>query len=186
MANEIEDEIEDETKNITKFQTGIQDRKHVFVLFYMSTCGPCKETKPKWIAFEKSNSDDDVVITHIEMNMLDKIDELIGEQPSGFPTMRYYKGKEFEDYDECSALEPKDRSTESFEKWLKLKTQNKEKTNIKGGKRIRRVRTRKVKRLNKHSIKRGGKWSMKYKKSINCRHPKGFSQKQHCKYGRKR
>ena len=31
----------------------------------------------------------------------------------------------------------------------------------------------------------GGKWSMKYKKSINCRHPKGFSQKQHCKYGRK-
>ena len=33
--------------------------------------------------------------------------------------------------------------------------------------------------------KTGGKWSMKYKKSINCRHPKGFSQKQHCKYGRK-
>jgi hypothetical protein len=33
--------------------------------------------------------------------------------------------------------------------------------------------------------KNGGKWSMKYKKSINCNHPKGFSQKQHCKYGRK-
>ena len=31
----------------------------------------------------------------------------------------------------------------------------------------------------------GGKWSMKYKKSIDCNHPKGFSQKQHCKYGRK-
>ena len=30
----------------------------------------------------------------------------------------------------------------------------------------------------------GGKWSRKYKKSINCRKPKGFSQKQHCKYGR--
>jgi hypothetical protein len=30
----------------------------------------------------------------------------------------------------------------------------------------------------------GGKWSMKYKKSINCNRPKGFSQKQHCKYGR--
>jgi hypothetical protein len=28
------------------------------------------------------------------------------------------------------------------------------------------------------------KWSLKYKKSINCSHPKGFSQKQHCKYGR--
>jgi transposase-like protein len=27
---------------------------------------------------------------------------------------------------------------------------------------------------------------MKYKKSINCRKPKGFSQRQHCKYGRKK
>ena len=31
---------------------------------------------------------------------------------------------------------------------------------------------------------RGGKWSKKYKKSINCNKPKGFSQKQHCKYGK--
>ena len=29
-------------------------------------------------------------------------------------------------------------------------------------------------------------WSAKYKKSINCKRPKGFSQRQHCKYGRKR
>ena len=32
---------------------------------------------------------------------------------------------------------------------------------------------------------RGGKWSLKYKRSIDCNHPKGFSQRQHCKYGRK-
>lgn len=29
------------------------------------------------------------------------------------------------------------------------------------------------------------KWSNKYKKSIDCKKPKGFSQKQYCKYGRK-
>lgn len=29
------------------------------------------------------------------------------------------------------------------------------------------------------------RWSTKYKKSINCKRPKGFSQKQYCKYGRK-
>lgn len=29
------------------------------------------------------------------------------------------------------------------------------------------------------------KWSMKYKRSINCRRPRGFSQRQHCKYGRR-
>jgi hypothetical protein len=33
--------------------------------------------------------------------------------------------------------------------------------------------------------KKTHKWSLKYKKSINCRRPKGFSQRQHCKYGRK-
>jgi len=33
--------------------------------------------------------------------------------------------------------------------------------------------------------KRSHKWSLKYKQSINCRRPKGFSQRQHCKYGRK-
>jgi len=30
----------------------------------------------------------------------------------------------------------------------------------------------------------GGKWSKKYKKSINCNKPKGFSQKQYCKYSK--
>lgn len=42
---------------------------------------------------------------------------------------------------------------------------------------------------NKHNktIRRkyGGKWTLKYKRSINCKKPKGFSQKQYCKYGRK-
>jgi len=33
---------------------------------------------------------------------------------------------------------------------------------------------------------RGGKWSRKYKLTINCNHPKGFSQRQYCKYGRKK
>ncbi len=30
------------------------------------------------------------------------------------------------------------------------------------------------------------KWSKKYKNTINCRNPKGFSQKQYCKYSRKK
>ena len=30
------------------------------------------------------------------------------------------------------------------------------------------------------------KWSIKYKRSIDCKHPRGFSQRQHCKYGRKK
>ena len=42
-----------------------------------------------------------------------------------------------------------------------------------------------TKKIGANTKKVGGKWSMKYKKSINCNRPKGFSQKQHCKYGRK-
>ena len=43
-----------------------------------------------------------------------------------------------------------------------------------------RTRTRTRTRRHKH------KWSIKYKRSIDCKHPKGFSQRQHCKYGRKK
>lgn len=38
-------------------------------------------------------------------------------------------------------------------------------------------------RKNKNKTKR--KWSNKYKKSINCKKPKGFSQKQYCKKKKK-
>ena len=50
----------------------------------------------------------------------------------------------------------------------------------KGGK------TRKTRKTKKTRKMLGGKWSLKYKRSINCKRPKGFSQKQHCKYGRKK
>ena len=40
-------------------------------------------------------------------------------------------------------------------------------------------------KLAKYNAPRAGKkkkrWSVKYKKSIDCSHPKGFSQKQYCK-----
>ena len=34
--------------------------------------------------------------------------------------------------------------------------------------------------------KRSRKWSIKYKRSINCKSPRGFSQRQYCKYGRRK
>jgi len=39
--------------------------------------------------------------------------------------------------------------------------------------------------IGKSSRKNRRKWSLKYKRSINCSRPKGFSQKQYCKYSRK-
>jgi hypothetical protein len=54
-------------------------------------------------------------------------------------------------------------------------------SNTMGGK----SKKRKTKYGGKKMKKTKRKWSKKYKKSINCKKPKGFSQKQYCKYGRK-
>lgn len=48
------------------------------------------------------------------------------------------------------------------------------------------MKTRKNHLRKKRTSHTGGKWSRKYKLSINCNRPKGFSQRQYCKYGRKK
>lgn len=49
-----------------------------------------------------------------------------------------------------------------------------------------KTQKRSTKRLttkkNTNKVGGGRKWSQKYKNSINCKYPKGFSQKQYCKY----
>ena len=62
-------------------------------------------------------------------------------------------------------------------KWIEFKlneTPRKSKKLMGGGKK------------RKSKKQKGGKWSLKYKRSINCKRPKGFSQKQYCRYTRKR
>lgn len=61
---------------------------------------------------------------------------------------------------------------------LEQQKQKKKRFGLFGGK------TRRKTKRSKQTKRR--KWSLKYKKSINCKRPKGFSQKQHCKYGRKK
>tara|TARA_B100001063_G_C16700360_1_gene522235 strand:+ start:488 stop:1114 length:627 start_codon:yes stop_codon:yes gene_type:complete len=68
-----------------------------------------------------------------------------------------------------------------------LKLANKLKKTYKYGKRGKHIKLggRKNKTQKKKNKKRGRKWTNKYKSSIDCKNPKGFSQKQYCKYGRK-
>jgi len=63
--------------------------------------------------------------------------------------------------------------------------------NCKKNSRVLKLAKKAMKKYNKGTrgvkkVKIGGGWSKKYKKSINCKKPKGFSQKQYCKYGRKK
>lgn len=164
-------------------------KNKVFVLFYMEGCGPCNATRPEWSKIENVLSKDflnrdDVVIVSMDHELASDLKNL-STQPSSFPTMRFMTngGKTVENYED-SNIENKDRTIDSFVEWIKAKTGEDEITvsSTKGGKKTRRSKiTRR-----KSRTKRGGKWSLKYKRSINCRKPKGFSQKQHCKYGRKK
>ncbi len=160
----------------------IKSGKHVFALIYMNGCGPCEMTKPEWKKLESTNLlngiNAEILIIDIDKDFVDKLSSVIKtDNIMGFPTIRYIKDSKEEEFED-SDIKEKTRSISSFVDWIKSKTQQK------GGKKYRKtMKTRKTRKTNKNT-KRGGKWSSKYKRSINCRKPKGFSQKQYCKYGR--
>jgi thiol-disulfide isomerase/thioredoxin len=183
------DELKNE--NIEKLIEEINMGKDTFVLIYMNGCGPCEATKPEWsklVSLENYKDNSDILVVDIDKDVLENIDDEIKNKLNevlntdnirGFPTIRYIKKGKEEEY-ENSSIEDKSRNIDSFSEWIESKTVKK------GGKRSRKnIRSRKNKKTKKHTRKRkGGKWSNKYKRSINCKKPKGFSQKQYCKYGR--
>jgi thiol-disulfide isomerase/thioredoxin len=172
-------------KDIDTFNEHTKSGKKSFVLIYLEGCGPCNMTRPEWKKIEnvtKNKYDNnDVAIVDIDQELLKEIKGL-NIQPKGFPTMIYVSdnGKVIEDYED-STVDNKDRSIDSFIKWIETKVDLQ-----KGGKRTKKYRNRNHKKKTMKKNIKGGKWSLKYKKSINCKRPKGFSQRQYCKYGRKK
>lgn len=168
------------SENASELNNYVKQGKPLFFLIYWDQCGPCQATLPEWKKLENvlSHMKEDAVVAHMEKDFLDKIN-FLKSQPAGFPTILYItnKGKDSESYEE-SSIDTKDRTVDSFVEWIKSKTKSKQQ----GGS---TSRTRKHKQTKKKS-KRGGKWTRKYKLSINCKRPKGFSQKQYCKYGRRK
>jgi hypothetical protein len=171
---------------LNKHLTNKDDK--IFILYYMEGCGPCNATRPEWSKLKNVLSNDilkneKIVIVSIDKDLAGKLKN-IGEEPSSFPTIKFMEnaGKVKENYEE-SDIESKDRTIDSFVDWIKSKI---------GEKNITKSEIQSKSKKKKHSLKSnstrkkyGGKWSLKYKRSINCKRPKGFSQRQHCKYGRK-
>ena len=162
--------IDPTTKNTKLFNKYVLQGKQIFVLFYLEGCGPCNATRPEWKKIKnvldvKYKNNNNVVIADVDQELMKEI-KFLTNQPKGFPSMIYIcdKGKTNEDYEDCN-ISKKDRTIDSFVEWIESKVKS-HKTHNKSQK--------------------GGKWSLKYKRSINCKHPKGFSQRQHCKYGRKK
>jgi thiol-disulfide isomerase/thioredoxin len=168
---------------------GSKDKK-VFILIFMEGCGPCNATRPEWKKMENVLNKDylnsnDVIIASIDHQLAEGLKHL-KSKPASFPTMRFItkSGEEVENYED-SNIDNKDRTIDSFVEWVKLKSGDK---NISTSDKENYMpkKTHRKRHLGGTRRKRGGKWSLKYKRSINCKRPKGFSQKQHCKYGRKK
>jgi len=164
-----------------------------FVLIFMEGCGPCNATRPEWKKMENVLNKDylnrnDVIIASIDHQLAEGLKHL-KSKPASFPTMRFItkSGEEVENYED-SNISNKDRTIDSFIDWVKLKSgeNNISRSDKENYVDHKRHKTHKKRHLGGTRRKRGGKWSLKYKRSINCKRPRGFSQKQHCKYGRKK
>jgi hypothetical protein len=131
---------------------------------------------------------DDIIIASIDNQLAEGLKHL-KSKPASFPTMRFItnSGEEVENYED-SNISNKDRTIDSFVEWVKHKSdeQNISKSDQENYVPHKTHKTHKKRLYGGTRKKRGGKWSLKYKRSINCKRPKGFSQKQHCKYGRKK
>jgi thiol-disulfide isomerase/thioredoxin len=158
----------------------------IFIFYFMEGCGPCNATRPEWSKIKNVLKNDflkrdDIVIVSIDKDLAGKLKN-IGNEPNSFPTIKFItkEGKINENYED-SNISKKDRTIDSFIEWIKLKTgeNNITKSSI--------MNNKTNKKYLKHGGTRkkyGGKWSLKYKRSINCQRPKGFSQRQYCRYGR--
>jgi hypothetical protein len=200
----------DTEKDVEKVDKLIKQGKDVFILVYMKDCGPCNATRPEWEQLETVLKDqyaknDNLVIIDVNKNYLSNIKHI--GNVDGFPTIKYIgkRGTIVEPY------EKDERSVSSFITWIESKINNvistnetsspenvykrlvrsekhanksKNKTRHNKTKKNNKTKTRHNKTKQRGDKQRGGKWSKKYKASINCSNPKGFSQKQHCKYGR--
>ena len=193
-------------KDASKIDEIIKQGKDVFIIVYMEGCGPCNATRPEWGKLESAlkeqySTNDKLVVIDVNKDFISNIKHI--GSIDGFPTMKYIGtyGKTIEPYEE-SSIKKKDRSINSFINWIESKinkvistTPTSSVKNVydrisqtkKHNKTYKKTRSKKHKKTcsKKHKKRhRGGKWSKKYKLSINCMKPKGFSQKQYCKYSR--
>jgi thiol-disulfide isomerase/thioredoxin len=181
-------------KDVSKVDKFIKSGSDVFILIFMEGCGPCNATRPEWEKIESALKEqyaknNKLVVIDVNKDYLSNIKH-IGEV-NGFPTMKYIGnyGKVVEPY-ENSSIKKKDRSVTSFINWIESKINKVVSTMPTSSPHHVYDRISKTKKSHQNKSRRNkkkysnNKWSRKYKKSINCSKPKGFSQKQYCKYGR--
>lgn len=142
----------------------VEPNNKVFILYYMVGCSPCAQTRPEWAKLQNvlpSNGLDnpDIIVASVNQELSSKLK--VGKSPSAFPTMRFIteNGKVIENYEDATFFGEKDRTIDSFVKWIKSKeqvlmqnkkrTQKKKYKTQKGGYKKRKSASQKNKRNNK-------------------------------------
>ena len=97
---------------------------HIFIIVFMTGCGPCIETLKAWKPIENKlrneyKSSNNIMVVAVNKDLLDHI-KFVGKV-EGFPTIKYINNNnnnlEIENYED-SKIVTKNRSTSSFINWI--------------------------------------------------------------------
>jgi hypothetical protein len=177
--------MDEECSDVSELDShiGSKNKSITFLLIHMIGCEPCERVLPEWLKIEniiRDNIGEDVlkkngvVIADIDNGSAIQLKNV--EKVFSFPTILFFKNGKKETYENSEVYKKKKDEEkykiDDFMEWIFSKCPN-----------IQDGGNKKINRKTKKNRK-GGKWTRKYKHSINCKRPKGFSQKQYCKYGR--
>ena len=143
----------DKEKEKTRvIQEAIQQKRPVFLMLYMKTCGPCQRAHPEWLGLREHRHrlPNDLLFADIESQFLTP-DVNLGVEPEGFPSMYYFRnGAKTSEFDQEMGAQ---RTLDNLLQWIqkvhplpkrhrapKSKKQKKRRKTRGGGRRRRRTR----------------------------------------------
>ena len=180
----IPSDLDSELEKLNHIDTEINKGTPIYVLIFMEGCNPCNMVRPEWKKLENifDHNSNDAIIADVNKDILSKYPSKL-TIPTSYPTIMSINGIKKEDFHNSNIKDTnKSRNIDNFVEWINKSMTKKLPKRINNNKSKRKRCKQKKKTPN---YIKGGKWTKKYKKSINCKRPKGFSQRQYCKYGRK-
>jgi len=105
-----------------ELNTYIDNGTDVFMLIYMSGCGPCNAARPQWAKLEHTLGGQygkkkpyKFVVATVNKDFSHLIHKI--KQPNAFPTILYVSGNKIENYED-SSINDKRREVDCFMNWI--------------------------------------------------------------------
>ncbi len=194
--------LEDATRDAAKLraltQAVLEQHRHVFLCIYMHGCGACEATMPQWNRMAREllprspwfrQHKKDIFVASLNEALLPHLPWIDADSVHGYPTIVHFRpsstGRQGtiriqprDEYDQ-SPQANNARTAESLLAWIQAHTPSSHSSSPSP--------SRKRHSGGRATVHRRGKrrWSVKYKRSIRCSRPRGFSQRQYCRFGRR-